>query len=414
MSELSTHQSEAFTEVRERLFRGERYTSLNGYAGTGKTFLIGRLVEELLGEDETVCLCAPTHKAAQVAGEMIRSDLRPRTLHALLGLRLVPDLNGGYELVPERDRDLPDDATVIVDEASMVGAAEWAAIQEARGLVWLFVGDPAQLPPVNEDPSPALQQPGPLLEEVVRQERENPILSLATNLRNGAQDFASAFTSGEGVAVTSRRQALLESAVRAFKTDAFQDDPAYARILAYRNRTVRAYNRQVRTALFGDTAPRFSPGEWLVARDSWFVEGIPLLTNSEEVRVVSTTQTKEDDEDLGRWTVWQLAIEGPEDVTPREITVLHESEEERYQERLARFRKEAKAGEQDWERYYRLREHFASVDYAYASTIHKAQGSTYHTCFLDVRDTHAAPERDRQPLLYVAATRPARRLAVLV
>jgi exodeoxyribonuclease-5 len=237
---------------------------------------------------------------------------------------------------------------------------------------------------------------------------------LATNLRNGARDFASAFTSGEGVAVTSRRQALLESAVRAFKTDAFQDDPAYARILAYRNRTVRAYNRQVRTALFGDTAPRFSPGEWLVARDSWFVEGIPLLTNSEEVRVVSTTQTKEDDEDVGRWTVWQLAIEGPEDVTPREITVLHESEEERYQERLARFRKEAKAGEQDWERYYRLREHFASVDYAYASTIHKAQGSTYHTCFLDVRDTHAAPERDRQPLLYVAATRPARRLAVLV
>jgi len=414
MPELSAHQAEAYQTVRERLFRGERYTSLNGFAGTGKTFLIATLVEELLSEDEDVRLCAPTHKAAQVAGEMIASDLRPTTLHALLGLRLVPDLEGGYELVPERDRELPERATVIVDEASMVGTAEWAAIEETKGLTWLFVGDPAQLPPVNEDPSPALQQPGPLLEEVVRQQRDNPILSLATNLRNGADGFASAFTAGEGVAVTGRRQALLESAVRAFDTDTFQDNPAYARILAYRNRTVRWYNQQVRTALFGAHVPRFSPGEWLVARDSWFIEGTPLLINSEEVRVLATTQTTEDDDDLGRWTVWRLEVEGPEDVAPREVTVLHEKEEERFQQRLRKFRDEARAGERDWELYYRLREHFASVDYAYASTIHKAQGSTYHTCFLDVRDTRVAPARDRQPLLYVAATRPASRLAVLV
>ncbi len=414
MPELSDHQAKAYSEVRERLFQGKRYTSLNGFAGTGKTFLVGRLVEELLGEDEEVYLCAPTHKAAQVAGEMIAADVRPQTLHALLGLRLVPDLEGGYELVPERDRALPQYATVIVDEASMVGAAEWAAIEETDELTWLFVGDPAQLPPVNEDPSPALQQPGPLLDEVVRQEQDNPILSLATHLRNGASDFSSAFVEGEGVAVTGRRQALLESAIRAFETETFQENPSYARILAYRNRTVRAYNRQVREALFGEHAPRFSPGEWLVARDSWFIEGAPLLVNSEEVQVLATTERKEDDDDLGRWTVWQLEIAGPDDASPREITVLHESERERYERRLKKFRDEAREGERDWELYYRLREHFASVDYAYASTIHKAQGSTYHTCFLDVRDTLVAPNRDRQPLLYVAATRPASRLAVLV
>jgi exodeoxyribonuclease-5 len=54
------------------------------------------------------------------------------------------------------------------------------------------------------------------------------------------------------------------------------------------------------------------------------------------------------------------------------------------------------------------------VDYAYASTVHKSQGSTFDTVFVDRRDLQACRGDERDALLYVAVTRPSRRLALLV
>ena len=61
-----------------------------------------------------------------------------------------------------------------------------------------------------------------------------------------------------------------------------------------------------------------------------------------------------------------------------------------------------------------LREQFARVDYAYATTVHRAQGSTYDTVFVDHRDLRVCRGDEQEALLYVAVTRPARRLALLV
>ena len=187
---LTEDQQEAYDRVYDRLDRGERYTGLRGYAGTGKTYLVSRLVEELLEEDCQLSVCAPTHKAVQVLSqELGDAPVQMQTLHSFLGLRLQPTEGGEYELVAEEEQDFTE-GVVIVDEASMIGREEWQHIEASPMWVqWLFVGDPAQLPPVNEDPSPALDVPGPTLETIHRQAADSPILDLAHALSDEALRF---------------------------------------------------------------------------------------------------------------------------------------------------------------------------------------------------------------------------------
>jgi exodeoxyribonuclease-5 len=414
---LTDHQQEAYDVVYERLASGERFTGLRGYAGTGKTFLVTQLVDQLTSEGCTVTVCAPTHKAVQVLRDQLNGgEVETQTLHSYLGLRLQPDVDGQYVLVPEGMEEERPASVVVCDEASMVGRDEWEYIQASqRNLQWLFVGDPAQLPPVNEDPSPALEVEGPMLEEVHRQSTDNPILDLATKVRRGtAHRFQSRFKDGIGVAITHKREAFLDTVLRTFNSDAFADDATHARLLAYRNRTVRQYNREIRSARYGNDAPRFEEGEWLVARETWFHEGAPVVKNSEELRVTRTSITTFEADDLSEWKVWKLKVRSPYAAFTRTILVLHEDEQERYENDMERLRLRAKEDGSNWAAFYDLRERFAAVDYAYATTVHKAQGSTFDTVFVDHRDLQACRGPEKAALLYVAVTRPARRLALLV
>ncbi|PSQ55674.1 MAG: deoxyribonuclease [Bacteroidetes bacterium QH_10_64_37] len=409
-------QQEAYDRVYDRLARGERFTGLRGYAGTGKTYLVSRLVEQLLDEDCAVTVCAPTHKAVQVLSEELgNAPVQMQTLHSFLGLRLKPTEDGEYELVAEEERNFTE-GIVIVDEASMIGREEWSHIEDAPFWVqWLFVGDPAQLPPVNEDPSPALDVPGPTLETIHRQAADNPILELATKIRTGADGrFGSTFEDGKGVAVTRNREEFLDSVLRAFDTEAFAEDATHARMLAYRNKTVRRYNREIRAERYGADADRFVEGEWLVGTETWFHDGVQRLTNSEEVRVKKATVDTFEADDQSEWTVWELKVRTPGRGLTRTVHVLHEDEFERYEERLERRRERAQDDPSKWDRFFELREQFARVDYAYATTVHRAQGSTYDTVFVDHRDVRVCRGKEQEALLYVAVTRPSRRLALLV
>jgi len=413
---LTEEQKEAYDQVYDRLAQGERYTGLRGYAGTGKTYLVSCLVEQLIEEDCSVTVCAPTHKAVQVLSEELGDvPVQMQTLHSFLGLRLQPTKGGEYELVVDEARDFTE-GVVIVDEASMVGREEWMHIEESPfWLQWLFVGDPAQLPPVNEEPSPALHVPGPTLETIHRQAADNPILELATKIRKDADErLQGQFKHGKGVAITQDREEFLESVLRAFDTDAFAEDATYVRLLAYRNKTVRRYNCEIRTARYGAEADRFVEGEWLVATETWYHEGAPRLTNSQEVRVKTAAVETMEAEDQSEWKVWTLKVRTPGQGLARTVHVLHEDEYERYESALKRRREAAESDGSKWERFFDLREQFARVDYAYASTVHKAQGSTFDTVFVDHRDLQACRGEERQALLYVAVTRPARRLALLV
>jgi exodeoxyribonuclease-5 len=253
------------------------------------------------------------------------------------------------------------------------------------------------------------------LENVHRQSADNPIVQLAHQVRQpGAVAFRSNYDGESGVAVTDSAEGFVESALRTFQSDAFRKDATTARVLAYRNKTVRAYNRRIRQALYGDDAERFTKGEWLMIRETWYYNNMPYLKNSEEVRVKKAQTDTYEAEDGSEWKVWRLSVKSVRDAWNRIALVLHEDEHERFEEELERKKMDAKESPRKWERYYELKERFTQVDYAYATTTHKAQGSTFDTVFVDYRDLQACRGPEQQALLYVAITRPSRRLAMLV
>lgn len=175
---------------------------LNGYAGTGKTTIIATLVAALKELGIKPILLAPTGRAAKVLTRY--SHETAYTIHKkIYRERSITDYESRFSLDYNRERD----ALFIVDEASMLSASssEGATfgsgnllddlityVRSGKRCRLMLVGDDAQLPPVGDDFSPALE-PSTLLpygdveygtmDEVVRQSQDSGILFNATMLR---------------------------------------------------------------------------------------------------------------------------------------------------------------------------------------------------------------------------------------
>lgn len=419
MVELTLDQKKALDAVITKL-NSDGVAALKGYAGTGKTTLMKRIVSEMRDRSNEIYLMAPTHKAAEVLRKKAHRDVT--TVHSAFGLRPVWDGKGGYifKRTGEKPLSFIYNSFIAVDEASMVDNYLYDLLYEAKkqyNLKLLFVGDPAQLPPVNEKPSKALSHSGYTLTEVIRQANDNPILDLSENLR-GMYAVDHKFEHdvddrGRGVYLLKDMNDFIESAIESFMTEEHKQTGDHARILAYRNETVNMYNDIVRTVLYGENSPQFIPGEWLVAKEPWYVEKqlSAIIQNSEEFIVVSAKESETDG-----WKTWDLEVSsGPSSNKIKEITVLHKDDQKRYDKHLNRLMDEAKQKEWKWNQYYEFKEKFAVVDYSFALTTHKAQGSTFHTTFMDLEDiNYCRKKAERHSLIYVASTRPSEKLKVLL
>ena len=179
-----------------------RIFMLNGYAGTGKTTIIATLVSALKELGIKTILLAPTGRAAKVLAHYSNSEAL--TIHKrIYRERTTANYEAKFSLDYNKERD----TLFIVDEASMLttSSAEDSTfgsgnllddlvkyVQSGKGCRLMLVGDDAQLPPVGDDFSPALD-PATLLpygdveyatmDEVVRQTQDSGILFNATMLR---------------------------------------------------------------------------------------------------------------------------------------------------------------------------------------------------------------------------------------
>ena len=167
------------------------HLTIGGYAGTGKTTLIGFLRKRLSDtynkeEKKSVAFCSYTGKAASVLSQKLKDAdaLFPAdtcsTIHRLI-YNPVTDLAGqviGWESLPS----LPH-ALIIIDEGSMVNAEIWADLLRYHLPILVF-GDHGQLPPV-EGSFNLMQNPHIKLEKIVRQAEDNAIIRLSQSIRDG-------------------------------------------------------------------------------------------------------------------------------------------------------------------------------------------------------------------------------------
>ena len=175
---------------------------LNGYAGTGKTTIIAALVAALKEIGIKVILLAPTGRAAKVLSHYAKTDAL--TIHK----RIYRERSiTGYESKFSLDYNKEKGALFIIDEASMLSSASTEGamfgsgdllddlityVRSGKECRLMLVGDDAQLPPVGDDLSPALDpitlsQYGDVeyatMDDVVRQSHNSGILFNATMLR---------------------------------------------------------------------------------------------------------------------------------------------------------------------------------------------------------------------------------------
>lgn len=430
--ELTFDQAEALRKIEAAYAPGEFYL-LTGHAGSGKTYLMQRLTRNVLAKHLRIVLSAPTHKAVAVlARKLNEADIKHvpcRTIHSILSLTPKPRTD---RLVFERDRDaVPVTAdVVVVDECSMVDLELFRHIKRHLPNAFvLFVGDPAQLPPVGEAESQTFATENRShLTTIVRQAAGNPILDAAGIIRcsqGGASDWSwlkqTALASGHGVFLPG--EAAHRWMRKAFTSPEFEADPDAFRYLAWTNRRVHQINEIIRHWRYGDNIPTpFMPGERALFRAPVVVEESILFANNEEATVLAidrSTLTHEIEEASGvpKWTAtiptWLIRLRN---IDGNEKMVHIPADDGELQKVVARIKDEATESRIRWKHLHDFQSSVARLQSIYAMTVHTSQGSTHGTTFIDVPDIRRRERTnllEMQQMLYVAATRPSQRLILV-
>ncbi|MBL7939472.1 MAG: AAA family ATPase [Flavobacteriales bacterium] len=413
---------------------------LKGYAGTGKTTLVGALVKVLSSRRKRVVLLAPTGRAAKVLAAY--AGQAASTIHRRI-YRVGEDDGGSMQVVANKDGG----ALFIVDEASMIGRSSMSDgpfgardllndlfehVYSAPGSKLLLIGDPAQLPPVGSDKSPALDVKelasfglvvGSMeLTEVVRQAAASGILTNATALREvlDREKPMPRFVSGFTDVLRLDGHELQDALETAYGQEG--DDEVC--LICRSNKRAYQYSQQVRMRIHGYDEELCSGDRLMVVKNNYFWAGrngkAELIANGEQLVVKRTHGTEElhglrfADITAGWWTGTEereLEVKVMLDVLSIDAPALPGPRSKLFRQALFNsYTARTKA-----HRSRMLREdpyaQALQVKYAYAVTAHKAQGGQWSTVFVDqgyITDEMIDHEYVRW--LYTAVTRASERL----
>lgn len=235
--------------------RDKNYLTLGGFAGTGKTTLLGVLAERLRQKPPyiKIAFAAYTGKASRVLfGKLAQFDSRKSgdyvgTIHGLLYTALTNDSGQimGWE---KKDPDKFEYDLIIIDEASMVNKAVWQDILSLNKPV-LAVGDHGQLPPIDGQFN-LMQEPELKLEEIFRQQAENPIIQLSVMARETGVIPVSRYSR------TVRKMSRADYEVQELLGDLFSQYDERLMVLVGYNHTRVKINQAIRNILeFSDAKP---------------------------------------------------------------------------------------------------------------------------------------------------------------
>lgn len=281
----NAQQIDALNEMDRFMKSNETSMTLSGYAGTGKTSLMEMIAQKGRKQYRPVVFCATTNKAAAVLNERVsKAGFKAATLNKVFGISVEVDsksntYNARNLVNVLKDADITPGTTVIIDEASMINEENYDIlnnIAKQNDLKIIYVGDSAQLAPVGEDKISKVFRNGEgkviTLTQVERTD-DNAILKEATELRNGnpLSGISSFNDKGEGVAYTSPNHQDEINNIVAHYVKGLKHNSNYFRILAFTNKAVSAYNNQVRE-LLGYTSPIPQVGEPMTGYNNWGYE----------------------------------------------------------------------------------------------------------------------------------------------
>ncbi len=375
--------------------------ALKGAAGTGKTFLIVELLRYFsTGKNKINCtVTAPTNKATGVIAQMLhKSSIRVKckTIHSFLRIKKVRDYESGKEkfALDEKNKNKRESTfLLIVDESSMVNNELFSyikdAIKDGRVDIVLFVGDPYQLPPVNGTKNIISRLKNQFeLKEVVRQAKDSYIIRVATKIRDMIEN-------DEFVELDQFFSNLSEKELQIFhnEEDFLNDYCENERynfdkkiIASYTKKMVDKYNETLRKRYWKEqgveNVDSFREGDWIRFKESYEHQGSVLYYNGDEYKITSAEKSYHEKLAINFWKCNTLSNFPFYVVDTKDLDVYEANLQE-----IANMAKIATKGlnkKKLWKLFFEIKNFFAEIQYIYASTIHKLQGSTYEYVYIDL------------------------------
>ena len=391
---------------------------LRGYAGTGKTSLLGAVVKTLKSYSIGTRLLAPTGKAAKVLSQ--NSAEQAFTIHKMIYRRKdKSDVYGNLQLAPN----LQANAVFIVDEASMIGdySANSDGNVNSRNLLedliefvysgknckLIMLGDVGQLPPVGSSESPALSKDylnvhfpklkihGASLKEVLRQSTESEILRNATHLRNqSTEELPKLDILPKSDLILLNGEELQDQLERSFGN--FGNDETI--LITRSNKRANEYNNQIRARIFWYEDQICANDVLMIVKNNYFwlkdqVE-IGFIANGEMMHVKRILRT----ETLYGFEFARVLVEFPNYPSiDRQEVLIHLETLQCESPSLSRTRMKELFFEVEKDYFYEKNKkkrydlilddpyfNALQVKFGYAVTCHKSQGGQWEHVFIDI------------------------------
>lgn len=340
---------------------------LSGHAGTGKSTVITKVSEKLGLKENEVTYATLSGKAAVVLNT---KGIKAQTIHSMIYYK-VEDEVGSRILRFEKRRFLEHPyKLIIIDEFSMVSQKIYEDLL-SYGVKILVVGDKAQLPPVG-DSTGLLLNPDYHMSEILRQNADSPILKLSQMILNGVE--LKLGTIGDKVYICKRDRITDDLLLKADQ------------VLCGQNKTRHDLNARMRAAR-GETDMFPVEGDKVICiKNNWYkyASGVPIING-----LIGYCKKVKHTSETG------MRVEFTPDFAD-ESAILDISKRP-FLDKKNPFEEEGSNLDVDY------------IDYGYAITVHKAQGSEYDNVIV-YKDW--MPEKMRKQWIYTAVTRAKNKIVI--
>lgn len=414
---LNQGQKAAADAFFEFLFNpNEKGFILSGPAGVGKTFWMGYIIDtiipryqescKLIGIDpdyDSVTMTATTNKAAEVLE--YATGRNTQTIHSFLNLTIYEDYESGKTRlnVNPRTWQVYEKKIIFIDECSMIDSQLFKLIDEGTHQCKIvYVGDHNQLAPVTEKLSPVYQQGYPMFTLIEQMRTSVPELQA---LNQQLRDSVETGIFNPIIEVPGIIDYLDDVAMKRMLDITFANQTKNSRVLAYTNRRVVEFNDYIRQKrMLPDS---FQAGEILVNNTAIKLGRGKSLSVESEVEIRANRGPSQIEVEQGTFMdVEHLDFTSHLGEMFNHVPV--PTDRSHFNE-LVKYYKRQK----NWERYFYLKQNFPDLRPRDAATVHKSQGSTYDSVFVDLGNISTCHQTDQAArMLYVAFSRARTRVFV--
>lgn len=382
---------------------------LSGPAGVGKTFWMSYIIDtimprylemcKLMGIDadyESVTMTATTNKAAEVLE--FATGRTTQTIHSFLNLTLFEDFDTGKSKLNKNPRTwvVHHNKIVFVDECSLVDGQLFEIINEGTHQCKIvYVGDRHQLAPVTEKLSPVYKQGYPIFELTEQMRTAQPDLQALNQQLRDTVEFGIFKPIRE---VPGFIDYLDDAAMQRMLDITFTQQNLGSRVLAYTNKRVIEYNDYIRQKR--NLPDRFQTGEVLVNNTAIKLGRGKSLSVESSIEIKANHGASQVEIEKGTYLDVDL-LDFTSHIGENFGNVPVPTDRAHFNA-LVNYYKRAK----NWERYYYLKQNFPDLRPRDAATVHKSQGSTYDSVFVDLGNISTCHQADQAArMLYVAFSR---------